>query len=250
MGRRQYQVHRTSRRGSNRSSSSGLGCILIIILCAFLLVMLSALMTQFFGSSTGGTFVLVVIGLTVAYFLLRKRKRDQEKQAWLMQQQQQAAWTQYQRQAQLQRMEWERQENERRERERIAQMRSLGDILVLTPREFEQLVGKILRQNGIRDIQHVGGSGDLGVDLIGFDMHRNRIVVQCKRYAPGKSINSPDIQKFIGMMNVQHLAQKGIFVTTTTFTQPATDLAARHNILLIDGSKLIELLQGLQMNPH
>ena len=178
-----------------------------------------------------------------------------------MQQQQQVAWEQYQRQAQWQRMErerqenerrmeWERQENERRERERIAQMRSLGDILVLTPREFEQLVGKIIQRMGIHDIQHVGGSGDLGVDLTGFDMNGNRVVVQCKRYAPGKSISSPDIQKFIGMMNVQHQAQKGFFVTTTTFTQPATDLAARHNILLIDGIKLIELLQGLQMNPH
>ncbi len=47
------------------------------------------------------------------------------------------------------------------------------------------------------------------------------------------------------MMNVHHKAEKGIFVTTSTFTQPAIDLAEMHNILLIDGDRLVGLLRAM-----
>ena len=245
MGRKQYQVFRTSPRRSVRSSGNGSGCI-AAILGIFVLLMVLGALVQFLQSPAGWLSILVIAGLIVAFFVWRKQKRDQQRQTWLFQQQQQAAWQRQQQQAQWQQRERERQERERQEQEKIARMKSLGDLLVLTPKEFELLTGKLLQQNGICNVQHVGGSGDLGVDLMGFDPNGNQIVVQCKRYAPGNSVGSPDIQKFIGMMHVHHQAQKGIFVTTSTFTQPAIDLAAKHNILLIDGDRLIKLLQGLQ----
>jgi restriction endonuclease Mrr len=49
-------------------------------------------------------------------------------------------------------------------------------------------------------------------------------------------------------MMIHHQAQKGIFVTTSTFSRPAIDLATQRNIQLIDGNQLIGLLRGLQQS--
>lgn len=108
------------------------------------------------------------------------------------------------------------------------------------------MTAKILEANGFRNVQVVGGSGDLGADIIALDTNGNSVIVQCKRYAPGNTMGSPEIQKFIGMMHVHHRVQKGIFVTTTSFSQPAIDLASKHDILLMDGNRLVRLLEAMK----
>jgi len=50
------------------------------------------------------------------------------------------------------------------------------------------------------------------------------------------------MQKFIGMMTTEHKADRGIYITTSDFTEPAKRLARKHNIELWDGSKLANLL--------
>jgi restriction endonuclease Mrr len=49
-------------------------------------------------------------------------------------------------------------------------------------------------------------------------------------------------------MMIHHQAQKGIFVTTSTFSRPAIDLATQRDIQLIDGNQLVGLLQSLQQS--
>jgi restriction endonuclease Mrr len=247
MARRQSQVFRRPQKRSTRSSGSGAGCIGIAFALVVGLVVLGVL-AQFLQTPSGGILILLLIGLVVAFFVWRKRKRDQQKQAWLAQQQQYAQWQHQQQQIQWQQQEWERKEQERQEREKIARLHSLGDILTLSPKEFEVLTGKILEASGYHDIQVVGGSGDLGVDIFALDQYGNKVAVQCKRYAPGNSVGSPAIQTFFGMM-IHHEAQIGVFVTTSTFSQPATFLAAQRGIRLIDGNQFISLLQGLQLHP-
>jgi restriction endonuclease Mrr len=217
------------------------------------IIFLAALgyLIQFLQTPSGLVTVIVIIGILVGVFVLRKRQQITHRQAWQMQQQQQAAWQFNQQQKAARQLyaqqEWERQEKERQEQERIARMKSLGDILVLTPGEFEKLTGKILEANGFHDVQIVGGSGDLGIDIFALDQYGNKHAVQCKRYAPGNTVGSPAIQTFFGMM-IHHQVQKGIFVTTSTFSRPAIDLATQRDIQLIDGDQLIRLLQGLQQS--
>jgi restriction endonuclease Mrr len=168
-------------------------------------------------------------------------RQEQQQAAWRLHQQQEAA-------RQLSALkELERQEKERQEQERIARMKSLGDILVLTSKEFEELTGKILEANGFHDVQIVGGSGDLGVDIFALDQFGYKHAVQCKRYAPGNVVGSKTIQTFFGMM-FHHQVLKGIFVTTSTFSRPAIDLANQRDIQLIDGNQLIGLIKKLQHN--
>jgi len=215
------------------------------------IIFLAALgyLIQFLQTPSGLVTVIVIIGVLVGVFVLRKRQQITQRQAWQMQQQQQAAWQFNQQQEAARQLyaqqEWERQEKERQEQERIARMKSLGDILVLTPGEFEKLTGKILEANGFHSVQIVGGSGDLGIDIFALDQLGNKHAVQCKRYAPGHTVGSPAIQTFFGMM-IHHQVQKGIFVTTSTFSRPAIDLATQRDIQLIDGDQIIGLLQGFQ----
>jgi len=41
---------------------------------------------------------------------------------------------------------------------------------------------------------------------------------------------------------VHHRSERGVFVTTTEFSTPAQELAAAHDIELVDGARLTTLL--------
>ena len=122
--------------------------------------------------------------------------------------------------------------------------RTLAGLLSLTPAEFEIAVARMLPSLGYRQISVVGGPGDLAADIICTDRQGGLVVVQCKRKLPGQRVGSAEMQKFIGMISVHHEADAGIFVTTSEFTQPAIDLADRHEILLLDGAVLSDLMRG------
>ena len=119
---------------------------------------------------------------------------------------------------------------------------TLAEILKLSAAQFEEGLADLLQRLGYRSVQRVGGSGDLGVDIKCQDKEGRSVVVQCKQYA-GVRIGSKDIQTFIGMQRVHHEADRGMFVTTSEFTTPARNLAERHDIALIDGKELLNLIR-------
>jgi restriction system protein len=270
MPRRHSMTFYKPRRRSRRSSRGNLGIVGVLLVLFLLLVVLRTLIL-FLQTPTGLIFAILVIGAVIVYFVFRRRYQNKQSQAWLIHQQQQTVWQFHQQQeAAIQfQQKWERQQREeqdflaelraeeerdrqeieRYEKERIARMKSLGDILVLTPKEFEELTGRILEANGFHDVQIVGGSGDLGVDLFAWDQVGYKYAVQCKRYAPGNTVGSPAIQTFFGMM-FHHQVHKGIFVTTSSFSQPAVDLANQRDIRLINGNQLIDLMKNLQQTYH
>jgi restriction system protein len=128
-------------------------------------------------------------------------------------------------------------------RRRRLRAKTFGELLALTPSQFEAAVGDLLHDLGYHEVKRVGRSGDLAADLRCRDRQGRSVIVQCKRYAPGARVGSRDIQSFIGMVAVHHQADRGIFVTTSAFTQPAIDLAQRHDITLIDGEELVRLVE-------
>ena len=123
-------------------------------------------------------------------------------------------------------------------RVRTRAARTLDELLLLTPTQFEEAVARMLRGTGYRDVSVVGGPGDLAADILCRDHKGRSVAVQCKRKTPGQRVGSAEMQKFIGMISVHHEADAGIFVTTSEFTQPAIDLAERHGIRLLDGNAL------------
>ncbi len=119
---------------------------------------------------------------------------------------------------------------------------TLGELLAMTPAQFEQAVADLLHDLGYQDVRRVGAAGDLHVDVWARDHEGKRVAVQCKRYAPGLKIGSPEMQTFIGMIYRHHQAERGIYVTTSQFSEPAQELARHQRIWLIDGATLTRLI--------
>jgi restriction system protein len=115
----------------------------------------------------------------------------------------------------------------------------LAQLGSLSPEQFEEFVAELFEALGF-EVDRVGGTGDEGADLL---LRRDglRAIAQCKYHSKGV-IGSPDLQKFLGA--IQHGGgHKGFFVTTRTFSLAAERFAAEHPIELIDGPRLVELVQ-------
>lgn len=91
----------------------------------------------------------------------------------------------------------------------------------------------------------IGRSGDGGIDgIINEDaLGLDAVYVQAKRYQPESKIGRPAIQQFVGSLTGEG-ATKGVFVTTSDFSNEARDYVRRvqQRIVLINGTELARLL--------
>jgi restriction system protein len=119
-----------------------------------------------------------------------------------------------------------------------------------SPAFFEQLIVELLLSMGYGGTAEnagraIGKTGDNGVDgVINQDpLGVDQIYIQAKRYAAENVVGPGDIRDFFGALSI-HKAQKGIFVTTSRFTQAAmqTAQALGSRIVLIDGERLASLM--------
>ena len=126
----------------------------------------------------------------------------------------------------------------------------LDHVLVAPPAFFESLIVKLLLAMGYGGSREdsgriVGQSGDGGIDgIVDQDaLGLDRVYVQAKRYAVQNAVSEPEIRAFSGSLGAAK-ANKGVFVTTSYFTQPAHSFAERHpfRIVLIDGEQLAALM--------
>lgn len=114
------------------------------------------------------------------------------------------------------------------------------------PKYFETIVLDLLHKMGYgtnrSDLQRVGGSGDAGIDgIISLDrLGLEKVYVQAKRWAG--SVGRPEVQGFYGALAGQR-ANKGVFITTSTFSAQAVDFAKSvERIVLVDGTRLAQLM--------
>ena len=126
----------------------------------------------------------------------------------------------------------------------------LDRILAAPPAFFEGLIVALLLAMGYGGSREeagriVGRSGDGGIDgVIDQDaLGLDRVYVQAKRYFAENPVSEPEIRAFSGSLGAAK-ANKGVFVTTSYFTQPAQNFAERHpfKIVLIDGERLASLM--------
>ena len=119
-------------------------------------------------------------------------------------------------------------------------------ILSASPQFFDNLVLDLLHAMGYgtsrTDVQRVGGVGDEGIDgIISLDrLGLEKVYVQAKRWQ--NSVGRRDVQGFFGALRGQR-ANKGVFITTSTFTDQAMDFAKSiEGLVLIDGKRLAALM--------
>ena len=126
----------------------------------------------------------------------------------------------------------------------------LAIIRGLSPKGFEQLCQRLLREYGFEQVVVTGRPRDGGIDGIGV-LKVNafvafKLLFQCKRYVG--AVSSTEVRNFHGAM--QGRADKGIILTTGTFSADAMKEAVRDGvppIELVDGERLVDLFEQLEL---
>jgi restriction system protein len=121
---------------------------------------------------------------------------------------------------------------------------------VLDPAGFERLTKRLLRESGFVQVEVTGKSGDGGIDGKGIARINGvlsfHVIFQCKRYSG--VVTAGQIRDFRGAMVGR--ADKGLFITTGSFTRDAVNEATRDGappIDLIDGEQLMDMLKNLSL---
>jgi restriction system protein len=113
------------------------------------------------------------------------------------------------------------------------------------PEFLERAVLRLLQAMGYggseEDTQHLGGSGDGGLDgVIRQDaLGLEQVYVQAKRYAPDNRVGRKEIQSFVGALTGIG-ASAGVFITTSSFSSEAKEYVKNLSprVILIDGDEL------------
>ena len=126
----------------------------------------------------------------------------------------------------------------------------LNELLNLSPSGFEKFSQFLLRESGFIEVNVTGKTGDGGIDGNGIIRFAGLVsfpvVFQCKRYSG--SVTAEHIRNFRGAM--QGRAEKGLVITTGTFTPPAYKEATRDGapvIDLVDGDLLVKKIKELRL---
>jgi len=136
--------------------------------------------------------------------------------------------------------------------EALAWREKLHQVLIneISPESFERLTQRLLRESGFIHVEVTGRTGDGGIDGKGIarinGLMSFHIAFQCKKYKG--SVGAPEIRDFRGATVGR--ADRGLFITTGSFTKAAIDEATRDGaapIDLVDGDQLADKLKELAL---
>lgn len=120
-------------------------------------------------------------------------------------------------------------------------VKSLEELMRMNPYQFEKVVGDYYRECGYI-VHQTKRSNDGGKDLVMYKGGQTYFV-EVKRYGKSHPVDRPLIQKLVGACHPNNA--KGIFVTTSRFTQGAINEANRSGVQLIDGNQFIKMLRSV-----
>jgi restriction system protein len=123
-------------------------------------------------------------------------------------------------------------------------------VLHMPPDAFERLAQRMLRESGFTQVTVTGSSGDGGIDGTGIvqlgGLLSFPVLFQCKRHRG--SVGAGVVRDFRGAMVGR--AERGLIITTGTFTRDARAEASRDGaplIDLVDGEQLLDKLKELRL---
>ncbi|MGA2443456.1 MAG: SNF2-related protein [Tepidisphaeraceae bacterium] len=114
----------------------------------------------------------------------------------------------------------------------------------LSPEEFEKLVADLYRAQEYDRVDHMGGSGDGGIDVLAersTPSGLERIVIQCKHMS--SPIGPEIVRSHWGVVTSDSSFTAGVIVASSTFSRDATAFARDKRLELIDRQRLKELLR-------
>lgn len=135
----------------------------------------------------------------------------------------------------------------------------LQAVLNAPPEQLGQIIVELLDKIGYTGrggwVKVLDGPGDGGVDGVAVEdrLGLDKVYCQAKRYALDRPVGTSDIREFVGALTFK-FRDKGVFVTTSTFTEDARELAKRSpvHLRLIDGRELAAFMleYGIGTETH
>lgn len=93
----------------------------------------------------------------------------------------------------------------------------INNLYQLTPNEFEKLCAEILRVQGIKRVELVGGPGDQGVDIIG-EAEGQKIVVQVKHT---RQLSLSIVRRIIDQVRASSYQPEHLVIMTSAILSPS-----------------------------
>ena len=118
---------------------------------------------------------------------------------------------------------------------------SPGQLQQIEPYDFEKLLAQLFRKMGYA-VEETQYSHDRGIDLIIRIVHfglSHSWIVQAKRYTEPVGVKA--VREY-SSLRYRDRVDGVIIVATSSFTREGQDEAAEHNVKLIDGNLLVEML--------
>lgn len=122
----------------------------------------------------------------------------------------------------------------------------------LSPEGFEKICRELLRESGFENVEVTARGADGGIDGFG-TLEINpfvsfRVLFQCKRYKEGNTVSRAQVGDFRNAMIGR--AEKGIIITTSTFSNAAIQEANRDGapkVELVDADKLVAMFEKVEL---
>lgn len=125
-------------------------------------------------------------------------------------------------------------------------------LFAMHPKDFEELIGKLLNAIGFQDVIVTKYSGDNGIDVRGTlvvgDVIRVNMAVQVKRWKD--NVPAPIVQQVRGSLGPH---DQGLIITTSDFSSGAVEEARRADripVALMNGDQLVALLVEYNIGVH
>lgn len=130
---------------------------------------------------------------------------------------------------------------ERRRKGLLRKYSTVEKLCSMPWQDFELLVGQALRNKGFKVVETGQGGADGGIDLIA-SRGKYRYLIQCKRFL-NKKVGAPVVREVFGLVGHHQFDGAKIF-TSSGFTSEAYKFAKDKHIELVDGHKLVEMIEG------
>lgn len=114
----------------------------------------------------------------------------------------------------------------------------------INPYEFEHFVGDLWEEEGWSTTVSQE-SNDQGVDVIADKSGTidQRLAIQAKRYSEGNKVGRPKVQQYHSLKQQDTSADAAVVVTTSGFTKDARLWAHDHNVKLVNGDDLVDMVE-------
>jgi hypothetical protein len=107
--------------------------------------------------------------------------------------------------------------------------------------QFEKLIELVYRKLGYDVTRRGGANPDGGIDLI-IEKDGRCVAVQCKQWKAWR-VGVKPVREFLGALTDADL-QQGKFITLCGYTNPAMQFAKRHDIEIVTGVELTQMLES------